>query len=69
MSESLFLALNRFSLVAIDGFFHTLLLGLWGLWAGRHGLVFVLLAAQIFAPTRRAVWKKISNPDQFTFTH
>jgi hypothetical protein len=49
--EFLFLALNRFSLVAIVGFFHALLLGLLGLLAGRRSLVFWLLAAHLFAPS------------------
>jgi Na+(H+)/acetate symporter ActP len=49
--ELLFLALNRFSLVAIACFFHTLLLGLWGLLAGKRGLVFGPWSAQIFTPS------------------
>ena len=49
--ESLFLALNRFSIVSLVGFFHALLLGLWGLLADRRGLVFGLLAARLFAPS------------------
>jgi len=51
MCECLFLALNRFYLVSLVGFFHALLLGLHGLWAGRRGLVFVLWAARLLAPS------------------
>jgi hypothetical protein len=50
--EYLFLALNRFSLVALVVFFYPLLsglLGLLGLLAGRRGLVFGPLAARLFA--------------------
>jgi hypothetical protein len=49
--ESLFLALNRFYLLSLVGFFHALLLGLRGLLGGRRGRVFGLLAARLFAPS------------------